>query len=64
VPSNVVTTVHRHMMTVLDDPKLQRTFEELGIATAKMTPAEFQGVVAKQVGEWAPAVRASGAKLN
>jgi tripartite-type tricarboxylate transporter receptor subunit TctC len=64
VPSNVVTTVHRHMMTVLDDPKLQRTFEELGIATAKMTPAEFQGFVAKQVGEWAPAVRASGAKLN
>ena len=30
----------------------------------RMTPAEFQAYVAKQVADFAPAVKASGAKLN
>lgn len=64
VQPQIVETVHRHMMTVLDDPKLQKSFEELGIATRKTTPAEFQAFVRRQVNEWAPAVKASGAKLN
>lgn len=64
VPVNVVEIVHRQMMVVLDDPKLQKSFEELGIATRKMSPGEFQGFVQKQVTDWAPAVKASGAKLN
>jgi tripartite-type tricarboxylate transporter receptor subunit TctC len=64
VPASVVEIVHRQMMIVLDDPKLQKSFEELGIATRKSTPAEFQAFVQKQVSEWAPAVKASGAKLN
>ena len=64
VPASVVDTLHRQMMIVLDDPKLQRSFEELGIATRKISPAEFQTFVQSQVSEWAPAVRASGAKLN
>ena len=64
LPPAIVETINRHMLVVLDDPKLQKSFEELGIATRKSTPAEFQAFVQKQVGEWAPAVKASGAKLN
>ncbi len=64
VPRNVVDTVHRHLMVVLDDPKLMKSFEELGIATRKQSPDEFQAFVQKQVADWAPAVKASGAKLN
>jgi tripartite-type tricarboxylate transporter receptor subunit TctC len=64
VPRNIVDTIHRHMMVVLDDPKLMKSFEDLGIATRKMSPDDFQGFVQKQVGEWAGPVKASGAKLN
>lgn len=64
LPSPIVETMHKHMAAVLQDPRILKQFEELGIATRPMTPAEFQGFVQKQVGEWAPAVKASGAKLN
>ena len=64
LPTAVVDTIHRYMMVVLDDAKLAKSFEELGIATRKMSPGEFQTFVTKQVSDWAPAVKASGAKLN
>ena len=64
IPRNVIDTIHRHLMVVLDDPKLQKSFEELGIATRKMSPDEFESFVQKQVSEWAGPVKASGAKLN
>jgi tripartite-type tricarboxylate transporter receptor subunit TctC len=48
----------------LDDPKLVKNFEDVGIAVNKMSPAEFTAFVDKQVAAWAPAVKASGAKLN
>ena len=64
VPPAIVERIHKEMMLVLDNAKLQRSFEDLGIVTRKMSPAEFQSFVHKQVGDWAPAVKASGAKLN
>ncbi|HVE51683.1 MAG TPA: tripartite tricarboxylate transporter substrate binding protein [Casimicrobiaceae bacterium] len=64
VPRNIVDTIQRHMQVVLDDPKLQKSFEELGIATRKISTDEFQAFVQKQVSEWAGPVKGSGAKLN
>jgi len=64
VPQTIIDTMHRHMMTVLDDPRVLKSFDELGIATRKMSPPEFQAFVQKQVSDWAPSVKASGAKLN
>ena len=64
VPKNVVTPLHAATLAALDDPKLQKNFEELGIAVHKMSSDEFAQFVQKQVAEWAPAVKASGAKLN
>lgn len=64
MPKPVVDALHKATMTALDDPKLLRNFDDLGIATRKMSPEEFTTFVQKQVGEWAPAVKASGAKLN
>ena len=48
----------------LADPKLLARLEELGMTVSKMTAAEFSGYVQKQVTEFAPAVKGSGAKLN
>lgn len=64
LPAPIVETMHKHMVAVLQDPRLLKQFDELGIATRAMTAAEFQAFVQKQVSEWAPAVKASGAKLN
>jgi tripartite-type tricarboxylate transporter receptor subunit TctC len=64
LPRNVVDSLNRATQTVLDDPKLQKSFADLGIVTAKMTPEQFTSFVQKQVSDWGPAVKASGAKLN
>ena len=64
VPKSVVDPLHKATMSALDDPKLVKSFEDLGIAVRKMSPEEFTAFVQKQVADWAPAVKASGAKLN
>lgn len=64
LPRSVVDTMHRHVQTALKDARVVKTLEEGGIALRPMSVAEFQSFVAKQVGDWAPAVKASGAKLG
>ena len=64
VPKSVVTPLHAATMAALDDPKLLKNFEDLGIEVRKMSPEDFAVFVQKQVTDWAPAVKASGAKLN
>jgi tripartite-type tricarboxylate transporter receptor subunit TctC len=64
VPKTVIDPLHKAAMSALDDPKLVKSFEDLGIAVRKMSPEEFTAFVQKQVADWAPAVKASGAKLN
>jgi tripartite-type tricarboxylate transporter receptor subunit TctC len=41
------------------DPAIVKRFEELGITTVKMSSAEFGELVAKQVNDWAPAIKAA-----
>ena len=64
VPKPVVEALNRATQAALADPKLFRSFEDLGITVGKMTPEEFTAFVQQQVGAWGPAVKASGAKLN
>ena len=64
VPRNVIDTINKAVQGALDDARLQSNFAELGITTAKMSADDFTAFVRKQVTDWAPAVKASGAKLN
>jgi tripartite-type tricarboxylate transporter receptor subunit TctC len=64
LPAAVINTMHRHITTALQDAKVVKTLEDGGIALRPMSVAEFQAFVSKQVAEWAPAVKASGAKLG
>ncbi len=64
LPASVVQTLNAQVGAVLRDPKVVRTLEENGIATRTMSAAQFADFVARQVAEWAPAVRASGARLG
>lgn len=64
LPPAVVTRVHKEMSEVIKRTDLLKKFDELGISTRPMSPDEFTAFVSKQVADWAPAVKASGAKLN
>ncbi len=64
MPPAVVTRLHAAMADVLADPLVIKRLEELGVGGQRMSPAEFGKFVQDQVTDWAPAVRASGAKLN
>ena len=64
VPKDVVDKVHKAVGEIVARPEVVKRLEDLGVAPQKMTQAEFSDFVAKQVAEWAPAVKASGARLN
>jgi tripartite-type tricarboxylate transporter receptor subunit TctC len=49
---------------ILADPTIIKRLEDLGVYGRKMSTAEFNSFVGKQVTDWAPLVKASGAKLN
>jgi tripartite-type tricarboxylate transporter receptor subunit TctC len=52
------------MAEVLADAGIIKKLEDLGVYGRKMSSAEFNAFVAKQVSDWAPLVKSSGAKLN
>jgi tripartite-type tricarboxylate transporter receptor subunit TctC len=64
LPDPVVKRLHAAIQESLDDPNFVKRLNELGFAIRKMSTADFQTFVQDQVTGWAPAVKASGAKLN
>jgi tripartite-type tricarboxylate transporter receptor subunit TctC len=64
MPAANVAKLHAAMMKVMSDPKIVTRLEELGFTVGQMSPAEFHKYVVKQVADFQPAVKASGARLN
>jgi len=64
LPPAVIARLNAGMADVLSDATVGKRLEDLAVAGRRMTSAEFTAFVQNQVTEWAPAVRASGAKLN
>ena len=64
MPPAVVTKIHAAVAEVLTEPAVLKRLDELGVVPAKMSQPQFAKFVESQVKDWAPAVRASGAKLN
>ena len=64
VPREAVDKIHAAMAEIIKRPDVVRKLDDLGISSRAMSPAEFTAFVANQVNAWAPAVKASGAKLN
>jgi tripartite-type tricarboxylate transporter receptor subunit TctC len=63
-PRDVVDKVNKAVSEVVAQPEVARRLADLGVAPDSMTPAEFTKFVTEQVSDWAPAVKASGARLN
>lgn len=64
VPKEIVDKVHAAVAEVVARPEVAKRLADLGVSTDKMSAAEFTKFVTDQVTEWAPEVKASGARLN
>ena len=60
--ADVVDRLGRTLTTITADPALVKRLEELGITPVKMSPSEFGAFVARQVGDWMPAIKAADLK--
>ncbi len=63
-PKDVVDKVNKAVNEVVAQPEVAKRLADLGVAPDHMTPVEFTKFVTEQVSDWAPAVKASGARLN
>jgi len=59
LPKDVSDKLAAALADIVAQPAIVKRFEELGITTMKMGPAQFAGFVEKQVRDWAPAIKAA-----
>jgi tripartite-type tricarboxylate transporter receptor subunit TctC len=64
IPKDVVEKVHKAVAEVVARPDVAKRLADLGVEPEAMSTAQFTQFVTDQVNEWAPAVKASGARLN
>ena len=62
LPAEVVDKLTAAVDKVLAEPAVVRRFEELGITVAKGHSPQFTEFVARQVADWAPAIKAADVK--
>ena len=62
LPKDVTDKLSKALADIVADPAIVKRFEELGITTVKMSSGEFAELVAKQVNDWAPAIKAADLK--
>lgn len=62
LPKEVTDKLAAALAAIVADPAIVRRFEELGITPVKMTSAQFGDYVARQITDWAPAIKAADVK--
>jgi tripartite-type tricarboxylate transporter receptor subunit TctC len=62
LPKEVTDKLAKALADIVADPAIVKRFEELGITVVKMSGAEFGTFVAKQINDWAPAIKAADVK--
>jgi tripartite-type tricarboxylate transporter receptor subunit TctC len=63
-PAPVITTLHKGMMTALNDPNVREQLTNLGVDVVGNTPEEFAAYIKAEIPKWAAIVKASGASLD
>ena len=62
LPPDVIDKLAKTLATIVADPAVVKRFEDLGITPGHQSPAEFSAFVARQVADWAPAIKAADLK--
>ncbi len=63
LPKEVTDKLYAALSEVLTMPNVLKKLEENGIVYAKLSQAEYAALVASQIADWAPIIKATGAKL-
>jgi tripartite-type tricarboxylate transporter receptor subunit TctC len=63
LPKEVSDKIAAATAEVMTSPTVLKKLEELGVVYTKLSPAEYGALVSKQIRDWAPIIKASGAKL-
>ena len=62
LPKDVSDKLTKALADIVADPAVVKRFEELGITPVKMTSSDFAALVAKQIADWTPAIKAADVK--
>jgi tripartite-type tricarboxylate transporter receptor subunit TctC len=62
LPKDVTDKLAKALADIVADPAIVKRFEELGITPAKVSAAGFADFVAKQINDFAPAIKAADLK--
>jgi tripartite-type tricarboxylate transporter receptor subunit TctC len=62
LPKDVTDKLSKALADIVADPAIVKRFQDLGITTVKMSSTEFGSLVAKQVNDWAPAIKSADVK--
>jgi tripartite-type tricarboxylate transporter receptor subunit TctC len=62
LPKEVTDKLAKALADIVADPAIVKRFEELGITPSKVSAAQFGDFVAKQINDWAPAIKAADLK--
>ncbi len=63
LPKEVTDKLYAALTEVMTMPNVLKKLEENGIVYSKITQAEYAALVASQIADWAPIIKASGTKL-
>lgn len=63
LPKEVTDRLYAALVEVLLMPNVLKKLEENGIVYSQMTQAEYAALVASQIADWAPIIKATGTKL-
>ena len=62
LPKDVVDRLSAALASIVADPLIVKRFEDLGVTAVRMSSADFSAFIAKQVSDWAPAIKAADVK--
>jgi tripartite-type tricarboxylate transporter receptor subunit TctC len=62
LPKDVTDKLAAALAAIVADPAVVKRFEELGITPMRLSGAQFSDYVAKQINDWAPAIKAADLK--
>jgi tripartite-type tricarboxylate transporter receptor subunit TctC len=63
-PPDVVRTLNQFFNAMLDDPTVQKRYQEVGLEPMKQTVPEFVAYIKRDHASWGEAVKASGVKME